>query len=88
MRHRFDTLEWPVRTERLLLRRATADDLDGADLLDSGTRSTRWVGLPFMPVAQPSLPENATSISFSLVTAGRAVPAGGRRQVAPGAAGT
>jgi RimJ/RimL family protein N-acetyltransferase len=28
MHHRFDTLEWPVHTERLLLRRATADDLD------------------------------------------------------------
>jgi len=28
MRHPLDTLEWPVQTERLLLRRATRDDLD------------------------------------------------------------
>jgi hypothetical protein len=30
---------------------AVVDDLDGADLLDSGTRSTRWEGLLFVPVA-------------------------------------
>jgi hypothetical protein len=28
MSHPLDTLEWPVRTGRLLLRRATRDDLD------------------------------------------------------------
>jgi hypothetical protein len=30
---------------------AVADDLDGAELLDSATRSTRWDGLLFVPVA-------------------------------------
>ena len=28
MSHPFDAIDWPVRTERLLLRRATRDDLD------------------------------------------------------------
>jgi RimJ/RimL family protein N-acetyltransferase len=44
MRHPLDTLEWPVRTERLLLRRATADDLDATWAYRRLPEVHEWLG--------------------------------------------
>ncbi|WP_173094402.1 GNAT family N-acetyltransferase [Actinomadura verrucosospora] len=43
MRHPLDTLDWPVSTERLLLRRATPDDLDATWVFRQLPETHEWV---------------------------------------------
>lgn len=42
--HPLDTLDWPVRTERLLLRRATGDDLDATWVFRRLPQVHEWLG--------------------------------------------
>ncbi|MEV4673319.1 MULTISPECIES: GNAT family N-acetyltransferase [Actinomadura] len=44
MRHPLDTLDWPFSTDRLLLRRATPDDLDATWVFRQLPEVHEWVG--------------------------------------------
>ncbi|QKW32718.1 GNAT family N-acetyltransferase [Actinomadura sp. NAK00032] len=44
MRHPLDTLDWPISTDRLLLRRATPDDLDATWVFRQLPEVHEWVG--------------------------------------------
>ncbi|MGI5205142.1 GNAT family N-acetyltransferase [Spirillospora sp. CA-108201] len=44
MRHPLDTLDWPISTDRLLLRRATPDDLDATWVFRQLPEIHEWVG--------------------------------------------
>jgi RimJ/RimL family protein N-acetyltransferase len=43
MLHPFDTLDWPISTERLLLRRATSDDVDATWAFRQLPQTQEWV---------------------------------------------
>jgi RimJ/RimL family protein N-acetyltransferase len=43
MRHPLDTLDWPISTERLLLRRATPDDVDATWVFRQLPETQEWV---------------------------------------------
>ncbi|MUN38156.1 GNAT family N-acetyltransferase [Actinomadura litoris] len=44
MRHPFDTLDWPIPTARLLLRRATPDDLEATWTFRQLPETQEWIG--------------------------------------------
>ncbi|GAA0259165.1 GNAT family protein [Actinomadura nitritigenes] len=44
MRHPLDTLDWPISTDRLLLRRASPDDLDATWTYRQLPETHEWVG--------------------------------------------